>query len=124
MTFLKKLGSAILKGTAIVAGLAPMFVTSDKSGAVVNTISADLAQIGLVISSMEAVGQSLNLKGPEKLTAAAPQVAQVILQSAMMVGKKVHDEVLFASGSKKFADGMADILNSLHENGVETIDKA
>jgi len=124
MSFLKKLGAAVLKGTAIVAGFAPMFVTSDQSAAVVNTVSADLAQISLVISEIEAVGQALNLKGPDKLIAAAPQVAQVILQSAMMAGKKIENEALFAAGSKKIADGMADVLNSLHESGVETVSKA
>lgn len=124
MTFLKKLGAMILKGTAIVAGIAPLISTSDKSAAIATTISEDLSQIGGVIASVEAVGQALSLKGADKLTAAVPQVAQVILQSTLLAGHKIADEALFSSGSKKIADGMADILNSLHESGVKTEDKA
>jgi hypothetical protein len=126
MTFLKKFGALIVKMTAIVAGVAPIVATTDKSNALVTTVSADLAQIGQVITSVEAVGQAVspNMKGADKLIAAAPQVAQVILQSTLLAGHKIGKPELFAQGSKKIADGMADVLNSLKDDGVQSENKA
>lgn len=124
MSFLKKFGSIILKATEIVTGIAPMISTNDKSAAIVNTVSADLAQIAGIIGTVEGIGQALALPGAQKLTAAAPQVAQIILQSSIMAHQKIANPDLFAQGSRKIADGMADCLNSLHENGVESMNKA
>lgn len=124
MSFLKKFGSLILKATEIVAGIAPMISTNDKSAAIVNTISADLAQIAGIIGTVEGIGQALALPGAQKLAAAAPQVAQIILQSSLMAHQKIADPALFQQGAKKIADGMADVLNSLHENGVDSVNKA
>jgi hypothetical protein len=117
MTFLKKLGSILLRATEIAAGFAPIAQMSfpgqsDK----IQTVSNDLAQIANIIVTVEAVGQSLNLPGAQKLQAAAPQVAQIILQSAVLSNHKIANTVLFQGGCQKIADGMADVLNSLHDN--------
>ena len=125
MTFLKKFGLAILKGIAIVSGVAPTISQQIPSSAgPIQTISKDLTQIAQIIASIEAVGAALGLPGTQKLTAAAPQVAQIILQSTLLVNHKIANSALFNQGCTKVADGMADILNSLDESGVKVEDKA
>lgn len=123
MTFLKRFGMLLLKATQVVTGIAPVYQNDPHASSVIQEIQTDLGSISAVIGSIEAVGQALNLPGPEKLKAAAPQVAQVILRSALLAKHKIKDETLFAQGSTKIADGMADILNSLDADGVDTIVK-
>jgi hypothetical protein len=117
MTFLKKLGQIILKATEIFAGFAPIVQTEFPGlSGTVQTVSNDLAQIANIVVAVEAAGQSLNIPGADKLKAAAPQVAQIILKSALLVNHKIANPDLFQQGSTKIADGVADILNSLHDN--------
>ena len=120
MTFLKALGLAIIKGAQIVSGLAPMVRTAlpNQTG-LIDTVSADLAEIAKVVVTVEAIGQALHQPGTAKLTAASPLVAQIVLRSSVLSGKKIANEGLFAQGAQKIADGMADVLNSLHEDGVK-----
>ncbi|HKQ52090.1 MAG TPA: hypothetical protein VJT74_06965 [Pyrinomonadaceae bacterium] len=122
MKFLSKLGQAILKGIAIVSGIAPMISQIPGVSGAVQTISQDLAQIAQIIAQVEVIGQKLGHGGPDKLAAAAPLVEQVILQSALLANRKIDKNRadLFTQGSKKIADGMADVLNSLHEDEVKT----
>jgi len=122
--FLSVLGQLILKGGQIVGLFAPAIEqVLPKSSGVVNTVSADLAQIANIVSDVEVAGQALKTPGPGKLTAAAPLVAQVILQSSMLAGHKVAQPDLFNQGATSIASGMADILNSLHPNGITTTNK-
>jgi hypothetical protein len=119
VTFLKKLGTAILKGIQVVSGIAPVVVRELPGIAgTVQTISTDLAQVAQIIVAAEAFGQSLGLPGTQKLTAASPQVAQIIMQSSLLAGKKIANPELFNAGCTQIAAGMADVLNSLHESGV------
>ena len=121
MTFLRQLGLAILKGAQIVSGIAPIArtVLPNQAG-FIETVSADLAQVAEVVTAVEAIGQALKQPGPAKLSAASPLVAQVILRSSVLAGKKIANEALFAQGAQKMADGMADVLNSVHADGVRT----
>ena len=118
MSFLKKFGMLILKATSIVTGMGPLFASNPSQAALVATASTDLHVISGIILSVEAMGQALELKGADKLTAATPLVAQVILKSSILAGHKIKDDALFLAGSKKIADGMADVLNSLEDNGI------
>lgn len=121
MTFLKKLGGAVLKGVAIVGGITPIISAANpQAGRIVDTATGDLTQIAGVIGQIEAAGQALGLDGIHKLIAAGPLVAQAVASSSLMLGKKIDDVPLFKRGCDKMADGMADILNSFHENGVQT----
>jgi hypothetical protein len=116
MSFLKKLGSIILKVSEIVIGFGPaaaMLIPGTKDDKIIQTISVDLAQIAQIIAQVEVFGQALSLPGAQKLQAAAPAVAQVVLQSSIMVNHKIANPALFQTGCTKVADGMADILNSL-----------
>ena len=124
MSFLSKFGKAVLKGVSLVTGIAPIVSQAvPGSSQTIQTVSQDLAQVADVITTVEVIGQQLGKPGTEKLNIAAPLVADVILKSSLLANQKIANPDLFTQGSKKIADGMADILNSLHENGVKTNDK-
>lgn len=110
---LKDIGAAIIKGIGYVAKFEGLLPASISSSAVVAKVESEIAQLGDVIVNVEAMGQALSIAGPDKLKAAAPLVAQIILKSSIMVGHSIDNQQLFTQGSAKLADGMADILNSL-----------
>lgn len=117
MSALSKIGSLILKGVSIISGIAPF--VNPKASQAVGVVSRDLEQIAGIIAQVEVVGQALSIKGPEKLKAAGPLVAQVILSSSLLVGHKIGDPSLFAEGSSDIANGIAKVLNSLKDNGIQ-----
>ena len=121
MTFLKKFGELVLKATGLVKTFGPIVkgFTPDAVDKQIDVAVAKVDDIAGVVLQVEAVGQALGIKGPDKLKAAAPLIAQVILSSGIMVGKTVANPTLFQQGCTKIGDGMADVLNSLHESGVE-----
>jgi hypothetical protein len=128
MTFLRKLGIVLLKGVQIATGLAPLAgplisTVSPGSAGSVAVVTSDLNQIAAIIAQVEAMGQALSLKGTDKLKAAGPLVAQIIVSSSLLVNKKIADPNLFNSGAAKIADGMADVLNSIHADSMTTADK-
>lgn len=115
MKFLTKLGTIIAKVTAVATGIAPLFPQYDKeTGKVVDTLNG----VAAIVMNVEVFGQVLNTPGADKLKAATPLVAQIIMQSDMMAGKKINDPVLFKQGVEKVAGGIADILNSVKDNEV------
>ncbi len=124
MPFLKKLGTVLVKATEIWFGFSGIAGALNPGAAgVIQKVDASLTQIAQIIIEVETIGQKLAIAGPQKLTAAAPLVAQVILQSSLLVGHKIHDEALFNKACGEIAGGFADLLNSLDENGVKTTDK-
>jgi hypothetical protein len=128
LTFLKKFGEYILKGLQIVTGVAPVIATvvtaqSPENAGKVQTGLTDLSAIASIIQNVEAFGQALSLAGADKLKAAQPLVAQMILQSALLANHKIANAALFTQGTTKVADGMADILNSLQDK-VDTQPKS
>lgn len=64
--------------------------------------------------NVEVVSQSLAspLTGDQKLQGAAPSVAQIVLDSALMAGHSVAQPALFQSGVAKVTSGIVDIVNS------------
>src|SRR4051812_47529302 len=125
MTLLMKIGVAILKITQIVTGFGPLLSQlSPQNAGTIATVQSELAQLSGVIVTVKAIGQSLGIKGPDKLKAAGPLVAQVILQSSLMAHHQIDNPALFQQASTKIADGIADLLNSLKSSGVQTTDKA
>lgn len=124
MGFLKKLGSILLKGTAIVAGVGPLVTSNVPAAApVMATVVDTLARLAGVVTQMELVGQALSLSGADKLKGATPAFAQAILESSFLVGKKIKDPELFKRGCVKMGDGAVDIMNSLDDGAIEVIDK-
>lgn len=117
MKFLSKLASVAQKVGQVIGIFGPMIqMTVPSSGAVVGKIIDTSEKLTAVIVSAELSGQALGLPGPDKLKLAAPNIAQVILGSAAIAGRKIANPVLFTQGATKIGDGWADILNSLHED--------
>lgn len=101
------IGEAILKGSEIVGHLVGLgaFPGGDR-------LQGELEKIADIIIDVEAAGQALKLDGMQKLTAAAPLVAQIILKAEKLDGHENHEQALFTQGVTKIASGMADVLNS------------
>ena len=117
MSFLKKLGQiaqVAVKLTPYGQLIAPL-LPAGAQGSVAHVLDT-ISGVAAVVMQAEMMGQALSLPGADKLKAATPAVAQMILQSSMIAGKKIHDEALFKLGAEKVASGVADILNSLHED--------
>lgn len=126
MKFLTRLGQIVLKATEIATGFGP-FVTRAIPGqtddAIVRRVTTDLELLSGIVGHVEVIGQALSLTGTQKLTAASPLVAQVILQSSILARHEIADPVLFKQGCDKIAGGVADVLNSLKDK-IETTAKA
>lgn len=126
MKFLTKLLQILGKGAQI-AGLFQPLVSqeSPKAGVVVQTISKDIAEGMQVIVDAEKIAASLgsNVSGEEKLKIAIPLMSDVILQSAALSGHTIANVDLYNQGVSKLTDGMADIVNSLHPDGLVVVDK-
>lgn len=121
-SWLKATGAAVLKYGALVPGLQPYFqfiptiaalTPTKKDDALAPVIVSELNQLTGVIVSVEAAGQAIQAGGPQKLQMAAPQIAQIILGSAAMAGKKVEDPAMFQKGVESVTSGWADIMNSV-----------
>lgn len=121
MGFLKTLGSILSKGFAIWAGFAPEIQQAiPGSAGVVQTISKDLTEIADVIVQVETMGASLNLTGDQKLTAAASQVRQIVIDSAIVAGRPIADTGAFNRNVDGLASAIVGILNSLHPDAAVT----
>jgi hypothetical protein len=123
MTLLSKIGAYILKGIGIMTGFLPVISQNfpNTTGGL-QIISKDLAEIADTVTSIEALGQLKGLAGADKAAAAGPLVAQIILRSTLLTGQKIQDTALFNQGCVNIAGGVADVLNSLHPDGVQTHD--
>lgn len=120
MSFLKKLGNIIATITGIFTGFAP-FLTKELpgTGQVVQVISKDLAAVSDAVVNAEALGQMQGMSGADKAKYLAPLVAQIILSGSIVAGKKIADQALFLQGCGNLGGAVADILNSLHSDGVQ-----
>lgn len=119
LTFLNKLGLDIVKVAGIVTGFEPLALAALPSAAgVISSVVGELQQMSSIVVGIEAVGASTTpvMTGVQKLQAATPQVAQVILKSSALVGHTVDNQALFTQGASSIASGIADVLNSLKAN--------
>jgi hypothetical protein len=124
MTFLKTLGSILLKGLQIVLGFAPVAEASFPAQAGVIGLTVDrLQQIADIIVQVEAMGQAITAPGPRKLVMAAIPVEQIILASSLLVNHTIADPVKFKAAVSGIASNMADLLNSLQADGMLTQSK-
>jgi len=124
MKFLSKLAQIFAKGLQIVGVFAPIVSqVLPQSAGTVQTVSKDLTEILQATIDAEQVGVALSLKGPDKLKAAIPAVSDIILQSAALANHKIANPDLYNQGVAKIADGAADIVNSLHTDGIQTTNK-
>lgn len=114
----KKITEVALKGLALATGVMPLiqgFAPSKASE--MAHLSDDLTKIAGMVTTVELIGASITspLPGAEKLKAASPLVAQVILQAEFMVGKHIKDEARFKQGVASLSSGMADVLSSISD---------
>ena len=120
MTFLKKLGQLLLKGVALAEGVYPFFqpLLGSKAGQVVATSINDLKLIANQVVTIETA--LAGKTGAEKFAALVPLVAQIIRTSELVSGKEIADEAKFQTGVSEVAQGVVDILNSIHEKEAKT----
>lgn len=119
MTFLKKLGNIIATVVGIFNGFAPFLTKAlPQTGQEVQIVSKDLAAILDEVTNIEAIGQLQGMTGAQKAAALGPIVANIILGSAPLSGKKIAIPALFTQACGEIGAGFADILNSLHEDSV------
>ena len=117
MSFLKKLGTVVLKIVGIWTGIAPILGNALPAGAA--AIEDKLGKLFNLIVTVEqtfvaAFGTDAK-KGSDKLRAAQPFVAQLIQQTDLLAGKKPKDEALFTDATTRLTGALADILNSYSE---------
>ncbi len=126
-TFLGRLGkilSTLVNIASYAVGIGPIlkpFLGSAGSTVVAaaGTAVNDLTSIGQIVLQAEALIQGTGL-GATKLAAASPLVAQIVQTSELVSGRKIANETLFIQGCTKITSGIADVLNSLHTDGVPT----
>jgi hypothetical protein len=124
MTFLSRLGSFLARGIAILTGLepliAPLFGSHAQQAANVTTsVVNDLTSVGQVVVSAEAVFQTPG-SGAQKLAAAAPLVTNIVRTSQLVSGHKIANESLFIQGCTNITNGVAQVLNSLSGDNVNS----
>ena len=119
MSFLKKLGTIVLKVIGIWTGIAPIVEGALPQGGTATTIEDKLGKLFNLIVTVEqtfTAAFGANAKtGSDKLRAAQPFVAQLIQQTDLLSGKKPEDEALFQSATTQLTGALADILNSYGE---------
>lgn len=120
MTFLAKLGSFLAKGIALLSGLGPLIspLLGAKAQTATNIAVNDLTAVGQVVVSAEAILGAGT--GPAKLAAAAPLVVNIIKTSELISGHKIANEALFIQGCTNVTSAVAQILNSLSSDGVQS----
>ena len=116
MSWLKRVGAialAVGKAAPVAGPIIAAVVPGDKDNAIIAKAIPTIDQIAQIIVQAEIMGQSLSLSGTDKLLAASPAVAHMVIQSSLFAGKTIDDPVKFQFGCQQIAAGMADCLNSL-----------
>jgi len=123
--FLTRFAQIILKSTAIATGLMPAVGASVPGAApFVAKVESEISNIAGLVTTAEVIGQTLGTKGADKARSVAPLVAQEILRSSFMANKKIKDPTAFNKACETIGGGVADLLNSLHEDGIDEKNKA
>jgi len=78
-----------------------------------------LTSIGQVVVTAEALIQTAG-SGAAKLAAAAPLVVNIVKTSELVSGHKIQNEALFLQGCTNLTSAVAQILNSLSGDGVNS----
>jgi hypothetical protein len=114
VTFLKKLGSIIINVAGIAVGVGPLIAPFEGSakGVIAKGVN-DLTAIAQLVVIIEAAFPASGT-GPAKLQALVPLVANIIKTSEVVSGKQIANEALFTQGATEVAQGIVDILNSIH----------
>lgn len=118
MTFLKKLGTVVLKIVGIATGMLPLIQSALPATAatVVGTVDDKLNKALGVITTAEQMFTAVNgvatKTGSAKLQAATPYVAALIQSTETLVGKTPKDPAKFEAAATALTSALADIMNS------------
>jgi hypothetical protein len=119
MNFLKKIGSFVLKIIGLWTGLSPLLGGLYAQGSTADKVIDKFGQAFGVIGSVEQVFTSAFGSGhkmpSEKLAAAVPYLSQIVQSTDLLIGKKPHDEAMFAAGISDLGSALVKILNSYGE---------
>lgn len=115
MSWLKTLGQIIATGTKLWLGFSQVANIPGGSGTIA-TVTKDLTEVANIVAAVEAVGHLQGLTGQQKLVMAQPQVAQIILSSAILANHQIADPVLFKSATEDYVNATVKLLNSLKGN--------
>ena len=125
MKFLNKLVAVVGVVLNTFTGFAPVVrQTFPEAGGVVDVISHDLAAIADVVTNVDLEVSALTdvtLTGAQKLVMSIEPVTNIIMSSALLSGRKIGNQALLEQGIEKVTSGMADIVNSLHEDEVKKL---
>jgi len=125
MSWFKKFAQALSTVTQIVIGFGPIFTRltpTDKDDKALPAVIDSLQHLTGILAAIESIGLSLNLGGPDKLKAAIPLVAQLILQSDALAGSKIDNPAEFQAGVGDLISAWVRVVNSTKAD-VKTIDK-
>lgn len=123
MSFLKKLGQIVATGLQIVTGFGPLVkqtIPGTKDDQIIDRVTDTITDIAGITQSVEVISATLAspLSGPEKLKAAMALAEQVVL-SKIVLGKKIENPALFREGVAYITNGVVKIQNSLHQDNLE-----
>jgi hypothetical protein len=123
MSFLKKLGQVVATIGATALGVGPLVTPlfgskGGQAAAGVNAVLNDLTAISSVVIQIETALQGQ--AGADKFKAAVALVGPIIKTSQLVSGKKVADQAMLQKGIEGVTQGVVDVLNSLHEDSVNT----
>ncbi len=122
MTFLKKLGTVLLKVVNIATGMGPLVTPFLGGGVVAKDVGVavnDLTQISQIVTMTEVI-LSQPGSGAAKLAASTPLVLNILRTSQAFAGKKIANETLAEQGAAKIVSGIADFMNAIHPDEVKT----
>ena len=123
-SFLKNLGSSLVKVVAIESGVGPIiepFLGSGKPATVATSAVNDLTSTGQVVLQIEtAFAAVTGSTGAQKLQAAIPLVSNIIKTSELVVGKKIANEALFTQACQEYTQATVDLLNSIDQSEAKT----
>ena len=114
MSFLKKIGGAILKGLAYASGIMPIVQQSLQPVLTQFPTAANIFEkINSAIQDVEVIGQATQTPGPNRLALAVPLVSAALLKYTNDLGHKIKDEALFQKAAAEYAQASVDLQNSL-----------
>jgi hypothetical protein len=117
MSFLKKLGSLVLKATELVVGYGPTVrqLMPPQGDAVVQTVEDKLLLATKIVMDAEVMGQAIGAPGTQKAAMAAPAIFQLLLDLPVLNGKKPKDPVQAKAAATALGGALADFLNCFED---------
>lgn len=116
MSFLKKLGTVVLKIIGIATGVMPLIQSALPAGAQgeVATIEDKLNKsLGVIVTAEQMFAAAGSTKaGSAKLMAAKPFISQLMQQTELLVGKTPKNEAAYETAITNLTSAFADVLNA------------